>query len=549
MRYLDFHNDFEMKTYFTVVGILLLLFSGCTADVATIAYQIIPEPQQISYKNGFYTLNENPTIAFPKTLANEAVLLEEWLTEDFSRTCDLLVDKQKGDITLLLEESVLPEQQEGYELEINARGVLIKANSSTGIMYGIQSLRQIIRKKGKEWTIQMGRIIDYPAFPWRAFMLDEGRYFKGKEVVFDLLEEMVALKMNKFHWHLTDDQGWRIEIKKYPLLTTVGAFRDSSEINHFHSNVFDGKPHGGFYTQEEIREIVDFAEKRHIQIVPEIEMPGHATAAIAAYPWLGTSGKTVDVSPLFGVHYDVYNVAGTRILQFFEDVFDEVISLFPGEVIHIGGDEVRYDQWKSSLMIQKYMEEQQLETPAELQVFFTNTISRLLASKGKRMMGWNEITGAKLHEYQPSEDTRNQQTLDPQSIVHFWKGDPDLIRETTEKGYAIVNSYHAYTYLDYDYTSIPLEKAYSFSPIPEGLREGKEKQVLGLGCQMWGEFIPTVESMNKKIFPRIAAYAETGWSNPKEKNYARFRQSLQPMLDRWRSKGIIYGDFEATVNE
>jgi hexosaminidase len=538
-----------MKTHVAFVGIFLFLLAGCTADVEISAYQIIPEPQQISYKNGFYTLKENPTIAFPKTLANEAVLLEKWLTEDFSLTCDLLVEKQNGDITLLLDESILPDQPEGHEIEINGRGIFIKANNQAGIMYGIQTLRQIIRKKEKEWTIQMGTIIDYPTFSWRAFMLDEGRYFKGKEVVFDLMEEMVALKMNKFHWHLTDDQGWRIEIKKYPLLTTVGAFRDSSEINHFHSNVFDGKPHGGFYTQEDIKEIVDFAAKRQIQIVPEIEMPGHATAAIAAYPWLGTSGKTVKVSPIFGVHYDVYNVVGTRVLQFFEDVLDEVISLFPGEVIHIGGDEVRYDQWKASLMVQKYMEEKQLETPAELQVYFTNTISRLLASKGKRMMGWNEITGAKLHEYQPSEDTQSQQILEPQSIVHFWKGDPDLIRQTTEKGYDIVNSYHSYTYLDYDYTSIPLEKAYLFTPIPEGLGAEKEKFVLGLGCQMWGEFIPTVESMNKKIFPRIAAYAETGWSNPQEKDFARFRQSLQPMLDRWTAKGIIYGDFESAVNE
>lgn len=290
-------------------------------------------------------------------------------------------------------------------------------------------------------------------------MLDEGRYFKGKEVVFRLLDQMALLKMNTFHWHLTEDQGWRIEIKKYPLLTEIGSCRDSSEINHFHSNIFDGKPHCGYYTQEEIKEVIAYAGKHHINIVPEIEMPGHASAAIAAYPWLGTTGRQIKVQPAFGVHYDIYNITDPRVLQFQEDVLDEVIALFPGPVIHIGGDEIRYNQWKDSPKVQAYMKENKIRTPAELQVSFTNHISNMLAGKGRRMMGWNDITGDILHEYQDGTDSAgNDQSLNKSAIVQFWKGDPKLINQSLEKGYDIVNSYHEYTYLDYDYDNIPLEK-------------------------------------------------------------------------------------------
>lgn len=529
-----------MKSFRFLIITCLPLLCGCNEQVPVRRYHVIPEPQQITYGDGNCRLDKKVTIAFPQVLANEAVLLEEWLKNGFSLQPELLADKNKGTIALSLDESVLPGKPEGYLLEIKSKGIQIRANSSAGVLNGVQTLRQIIRKEGNRWLVQNGSVTDYPAFSWRSFMLDEARYFKGKEVVFGLLEEMAALKMNVFHWHLTDDQGWRIEIKKYPKLTEIGAFRDSSEINHFHSNIFDGKPHGGFYMQEDIKEIVDFAASRHIRVIPEIEMPGHASAAIAAYPWLGSGGKQISVPAKFGVHYDVYNVAGPRVLQFLEDVLDEVITLFPDSVIHIGGDEVKYDQWKASPMIQAYIKEHKLRTPAELQVFFTNNISRLLASKGRRMMGWNEITGAKLHEYQSAEDTGMEQALEPGSIVQFWKGDTELMKQTVQNGYRVVNSYHIFTYLDYNYKSIPLEKAYSFNPVPEGLTPEQEKLVLGLGCQMWGEFIPAVEDMNRQVYPRIAAYAECGWSGEALKDFERFTQSLVLYRKRWDNVGIVY---------
>lgn len=537
-----------MKTNFLVTFLFLFLCACQNPPIEE--YAVIPQPAAIAYTPGLIKLNSEPVVSYSAELANEAQLLQSYLTSDFSLNAGLQEGEGKGDINLQIDPSVLPDKKEGYILDATSGKIVIKSATPAGVLNGIQTLRQVIKKREGKLTVQKAIVTDYPAFSWRAFMLDEGRYFKGKEVVCKLLDHMAELKMNTFHWHLTNDQGWRIEIKKYPKLTEVGAFRDSSEINHFGSNVYDGKIHGGFYTQEDIKEIVDYAAKRHITIVPEVSMPGHASAAIASYPWLGTSGKPIRVPGKFGVHYEVFKVSDPKVMEFFDDVTNEVIALFPGSVFHIGGDEVKYDQWKASPEIRGYMKQKNLKTPAELQVYFTNEISNMLASKGKKMMGWNEITGAKLHEYQSAEDTEEvKQQLAPGTIVHFWKGDTALIRETIVKGYDIVNSFHEYTYLDYTYESIPLEKAYTFNPVPEGLTDEQKKHVLGLGCQMWGEFIPTVESMNLKIYPRLAAFAEVGWTESGNKNFKRFQNALIFKENKWSEEGIVSGTMILAENE
>lgn len=488
--------------------------------------RLIPQPVEIQMQSGTFKLPELLSISCPQGLTQEASLLENYLQE-LKIKGEVRSDIPAATIQLSLSDAVLPAHKEGYMLQISNRNIQIKASSAAGIFYGIQTLRQLFLKYPDRKLPQM-TVTDYPNFSWRAFMLDEARYFKGKEVVCRLLDQMAYLKMNTFHWHLTDDQGWRIEIKKYPKLTEVGSYRDSSEINHFESDVFDGKPHSGFYTQKEIKEIIEYARERHINIVPEIEMPGHASAAIASYPWLGTKNDPISVPGKFGVHYNVYNVVDPKVLDALKDILAEVIELFPSPVIHIGGDEVKYNQWKESSEVQAYMQKHGLQTPAELQVHFTNGISNWLSSQGKRMMGWNEITGSKLHEYQSSTDTAVQnEKLAKNAIVHCWKGDYSLIKEAIENGYDIVNAYHEYTYLDYDYKKIPLEKAYHFNPVPEGLTEEQRAHVLGVSCQMWGEFIPTVESMDKLLFPRIAAYAETGWSLKKNKDFLKFSEVLE----------------------
>lgn len=373
-------------------------------------------------------------------------------------------------------------------------------------------------------------------------MLDEGRYFKGEQVVKQILDQMALLKMNVFHWHLTDDQGWRIEIRKYPLLTKVGSKRDSTQTgvwpSGWKSNVYDGVPHEGYYTQQQIKDIVRYAADRHITIVPEIEMPGHASAAIAAYPYLGADNKPIKVPVKFGVQYNVFNVADPKVERFIENVLDEVLDLFPSNVIHIGGDEVRYDQWKNSAQVQAYLKEHGLGSPADLQVSFTNNISHWLEAKHRRMMGWNEILGGKVHDYNQGEAAG--QKLSQTAIVQFWVGDTSLVSHAVAEGYDIVNSLSDFTYLDYDDKAIGLEKAYSFDPIPAGLPAKDTVKILGLGCQMWGEWIPTVDKMNEHIYPRIAAYAETGWTSRENKSYSKFTGRLQAMEEYWTSQGIHF---------
>ena len=528
-----------MKQIYWFITACLLLCVSCKERPIQ-PFSVLPNPQSVEYVSGVIELDNDLRVAYADGLENEAEMLAYYLKNDFKISAT--VEKgNKADIVLALDASVMDGQKEGYVLDMKGRNIVIKSPDAHGVMNGIQTLRQAVSEEAGEVFVQKALVSDAPAFGWRAFMLDEGRHFKGKQVVCDLLDRMAEMKMNVFHWHLTDDQGWRIEIKKYPKLTEVGAYRDSTEINHFGSNIFDGKPHGGFYTQQEIQEIVKYAADRHITIVPEIEMPGHGSAAVAAYSWLGTSGKEIKVPCKFGVQYNAYNVADPKVLQFLEDVIDEVIALFPSPVVHIGGDEVRYDPWKSSAQVKAYMKKNKIDSYAGLQVHFTNNISNLLASKNKRMMGWNEITGEKVNDYQRDGSGEAKRKLAPNTIVHFWKGNPELITKTIKDGYDIVNSYHVYTYLDYSYKSIPLEKAYKFNPVPEGLTEAEQKKVLGMGCQMWGEFIPTAENMYSKVFPRIAAYAENSWCGEQYKDYDRFLKTLDKFLVRWSELGIEYG--------
>ncbi|WP_254712598.1 beta-N-acetylhexosaminidase [Polaribacter haliotis] len=373
-------------------------------------------------------------------------------------------------------------------------------------------------------------------------MLDESRYFHGEEFVKMILDEMARLKMNVFHWHLTDDAGWRIEIKKYPKLTEIGSKRKDTEIGSWGSNKTSGESHSGFYTQEQIKNIVSFATERHITIVPEFEMPGHSSAAIAAYTWLGTAGKAIEVPVKFGRHFDNYDVTKPKVVQFIKDVLSEMFALFPSDVIHIGGDEVGYKVWEESPHVQKYMKKNGLKTPADLQISFTNDISKFIKQKGKRMMGWNEIMGANIHKgFEEKQNDKDAETeLAKNVIVHFWKGDIDLATKAAEKGYGIVNSLHSNTYLDYSYKSINLEKAYNFNPIPKGLNIKYHENVYGLGCQMWSEWTPKNSDVEYQTFPRIAAYAEVGWTNLENKNFTDFKQRLKKIKQYWDEKNINY---------
>ena len=505
--------------------LLFFLIIGCNQsnDIS-----VDPETHLLPYPNQIF-LQEN-TINLGEGLNVSDGIYSSYLKEQ------LLLNNIPNDkgVKVIFEKSKLDTLgDEGYRLIAKNNKISILSNTKAGIFYAIQTLIQL----AKLGVVQELEIIDKPQFKWRAYMLDEGRYFQGKEVVKTILNEMAHLKMNVFHWHLTDDAGWRIEIKKYPLLTQIGSKRDSTQINYqgkkWGSEVFDGVPHEGFYTQDDIKEIVAYAENLNITIVPEIAMPGHASAAIASYPFLGSSTQPIKVPERFGVGEVIFNPASPKTITFIQDVLKEVSDLFPGDIIHIGGDEAKYDSWKTNEDVKALMKKNQLQNYSDVQVHFTNNVSDYINSVlGKRMMGWNEIMGNNLHNWGNNDDNATTK-LSKNAIIHFWKGGLENLKIAIDAGHDLVNSDHNYTYLDYTYEQINLNKAYSFNPIPDGFTKEEAEQILGLGTQMWGEWTPTEKEVYSQTFPRIAAYAETGWTLTNNKNYKRFKAALIALFKKW----------------
>ncbi|MBD0830853.1 beta-N-acetylhexosaminidase [Aestuariibaculum sediminum] len=519
-----------------------------------------------SEKNKTFTASEISLLPKPTelTLGIESFAIEDGIdiayeNDDQKAAAEILKDgwQKKTGYELELTESSRAEivfktdknlKSEAYKLVVTPKQITITSGSKSGAFYAVQTINQLLaeelyaEKNTVKWLIPSVEINDSPRFKWRAYMLDDSRYFHGEEFVKQMLDQMASMKMNILHWHLVDDAGWRLEIKKYPLLTEVGAFRKDSEIGTWKSGKTSGEPHGGFYTQEQIKDIVAYAADRNITIVPEFEMPGHSSAAIASYTWLGTKGEDIDVPVKFGRHYDNYDVTKPEVIQFVKDVLLEIFELFPSEVIHIGGDEVPYEVWETAPHVQKYMKENNIPTPADLQIHFVNNISQFMQKHGRRMMGWNEIMGKKLHfDFEEKKDDKEAETeLAKNVIVHFWKGDINLLTEAASKGYGIVNSWHKFTYLDYKYKGIPVEKAYNFNPIPEGLDEKYHENIYGLGCQMWSEWTPTNDDVEYQTFPRIAAYAEVGWTTQENKDFDSFKIALSKKQKEWDSLGINY---------
>ncbi|SHJ32257.1 hexosaminidase [Arenibacter nanhaiticus] len=532
--------------------ILVLTVLSCTEKNKTFSaseISILPKPVSLVLAEGSFAFKDGLTISTTsKEQQNASNDLKSFINKETGFNLELT--ENSGSVNFEKADNLAPE---AYELIATPENITIKANDDAGYFYGVQTLKQLFSKEVSEETKEPQYLVpsvtikDNPRFKWRAYMLDESRYFQGEAFVKQMLDQMALLKMNVFHWHLVDDAGWRIEIKKYPLLTEVGAFRTDSEIETWKSGKTSGEPHGGFYTQEQIKDIVAYAAERNITVVPEIEMPGHSSAAIAAYTWLGTAGVDIDVPVQFGRLYDNYDVTKPEVIQFIKDVLLEVFELFPSEVIHIGGDEVGYKVWEESKHVQKYMKENNINTPADLQIQFTNNISKFIEEHGRRMMGWNEIMGKNIHKgFEEKKDDKEAETeLAKNVVVHFWKGDLALAQDAAKKGYGIVNSLHSNTYLDYSHESISLEKAYSFDPIPEGLEEQYHENIYGLGCQMWTEWTPTNLDVERQTFPRIAAYAEVGWTPLENKDFESFKVALKKMQEHWKALGINYYEDKA----
>ncbi len=536
--------------------VLLLLFAmlqlTCVvgAEAANSLFPIIPQPQQVESLSGRpFRVTAETVIRYSCATAHQPA---EMLAEALRPATGYALPVEPGQagagvILLVKDDADVPLGEEGYALRADSSGVVIRAPGAAGLFYGGQTLRQLLpaeifqrqARGGIAWDVPAVEIRDWPRFPWRSFMLDVARNFKSVDTVKMLLEQMAIHKMNRFHWHLTDDQGWRLEIKKYPNLTEVGSKRKDTQIGGWKTPKYTGSPHEGYYTQDEVREIVKFAADRHIMVIPEIGMPGHATAALAAYPEFRCPEQRVpEVSYTFGKKPYVYNVADEKLYPFISGVIDEVAALFPGTVIHIGGDEVDHRHWTACKQIGALMERENLKTYSDVQVYFTNRLVDMIQAKKRRVMGWNEITGDLVHN---STGARAERKLAKTAVVQFWKGSSELLRSAIESGYDCVNSTHSSTYLDYTYGKIPVRRAYDFNPIPGGLEAEFHDKVIGFGCQMWGEFIHDDARMEYRAFPRFCAYGEVGWTQPEQKDFNDFRCRLEEThLKRLDYQGIRY---------
>ncbi|MFA6701220.1 MAG: beta-N-acetylhexosaminidase [Dysgonamonadaceae bacterium] len=525
-----------MNYRFILVAIIILLFTSNVNLNAQLDLPILPKPREVVSTGDYAKLNKN----FNIYIDSKSELDKQYVSSIFYELGfnTYFTGKENANLVISIDKKA-SDNVEGYILKIQDKSknqIKVSAPTKSGALYAIQTLRQIIKTTNGVFSVPECTIKDEPAFPWRAYMQDESRHFQGMTTVKLLLDEMARLKMNTFHWHLVDDQGWRIEIKQYPKLTEVGSKRDFSD-GGLTAAQWDEKYPGRkmYYTQDDIKEIISYADNRGIRIIPEIEVPGHASASIFAYPWLGATSSKEGI----GLWGDLYNVTDPKVEEFIRNVLDEVVALFPSKIVHIGGDEANYTHWQNNPQIVEFMKANNIPTHSDLQVWSINRFSKYLASKGSRMIGWNEITGDNIRGEAHIQASQSE-SLAPGTIVQFWDGDISLVNKAIEKGYDVVNSNRLFTYLDYPYSSISFEKAYSFNPIPEGLKKEDENKIFGTGCQMWGEYTPTKDRLYFQIFPRLAAYAECGWTQHKDKNYTDFRKRYNTTIEPiWKEKDYL----------
>jgi len=403
--------------------------------------------------------------------------------------------------------------EEGYQLSVSSEQVRVTARKPAGAFYGVQTLRQLLDNAKRSFPAV--EITDVPRFKHRGLLLDVCRHFRDKEFVKRYIDLLAYHKMNVLHWHLTEDQGWRIEIKKYPKLTEAGAWRDDGK----------GGRYGGFYTQDDIREVVDYARSRFITVIPEIEMPGHAVAALASYPELSCTGGPFTVATKWGVFDDVYCAGNDKVIEFNQDVLDEVLALFPSEFIHIGGDECPKKRWQACEKCQARIKSHKLKDEHELQSWFVRQMDKYLESKGRRLVGWDEIL---------------EGGLAPGATVQSWRGMEGAVAAATS-GHDTVVSPTSHCYLDYRYDRTPVEKSYSFDPIPPQLTPEQAKHILGIEGCMWAERTPEPADTDRQVWPRLCALSEVAWSSPDGRNWEEFSLRLAPHLDRLRAMGVKPG--------
>jgi hexosaminidase len=447
-------------------------------------------------------------------------------------------------------DSIAISQNEAYSLVVTPKRINITGHDEAGVFYGLQSLIQLLRPSNGKITVESCTIQDHPRFGYRGMLLDVSRHFFAVDNIKKWIDMLALYKVNTFHWHLTDDQGWRIEIKKYPLLQSISAYRDETIIGHKRDSphLFDGKRYGGYYTQEEIKDIVKYAEERHISVIPEIEMPGHALAALAAYPQLGCTGGPYKTAAYWGIFDDVYCAGNDETFTFLQNVLDEVLPLFPSKYIHIGGDECPKTKWKTCPKCQKRIKDEHLKDEHELQSYFIGRMEKYLNSKGRQIIGWDEIL---------------EGGLTPGATVMSWTGEDGGIAAAKQHHNAIMTP-EKYVYLDY-YQSLypdepiaaggytPLSKTYNYEPVTKALSAGEAQYIKGVQANAWSEYLPSAARAERQWFPRILALAEVAWSAKENKNYDGFLRRLryeQPMLTKLNINAAnTFDEITDSVNE
>jgi len=497
---------------------------------------IIPKPVEVEFKNDVFQLSKETVILRDVECEKLADQLREVIFDFHHLKLSMNSIKKKNSANSIILK-IIPESlhsEEAYRLYVNTKNVEIHSSNLKGIFYGIQSLKQLLFQGIKIPCLTMN---DYPRFSWRGFMLDEARHFFGIEEVKKILDVMALLKFNIFHWHLTDDQGWRIEIKKYPLLMEISSKRNGtstdkrklmSDLQKDKSKI-DLVPVSGFYTQDEIKEIINYAKERFITIIPEIDFPGHVQAVLAAYPELSCSGGPFEVSKNFGVHKDVFCIGKEEVFTFSKNVFKEIMELFPSSIIHTGGDEVPIRRYKKCSHCQSRMKKEGLNNEKQLQSYYTSKIGEYLEENGHILMGWNEILNEHLCE---------------KAICQFWAGDFNLTIDHIKKGRKTIMSDMRYVYLNYPYKLTSLRKTYDYEPIPDELINYNKANILGIEACLWSEYVKNVEILEYQIFPRLIAIAEIGWTLKENKNIKFFEQRLQTFLRILEYQNINYAENE-----
>lgn len=508
--------------FFSLIVVVLFL-SGCNsltvrnAEIEATPLTLIPLPvESNSHASSIFHVYENDLITCDSVFINEAHYLADQLKMGESRP-KLGIPAHPSAIIRLVYDSKI-NTEEGYELSVSASEITIRAFSPKGAFYGIQTLMQL------EYTGQASpenthsflhaEIIDQPRFSHRGLLLDCCRHFMETDFIKRYIDLLARYKMNVFHWHLTEDQGWRFESHRYPLLTEVGAWRKTE----------DGQFYGGFYSKEEMREVVNYAAERHITVIPEIELPGHSSAAIASYPWLSCTGDTIPVETEWGVFKDIYCAGSDTTLRFLETILDEVIEIFPSEIIHIGGDEAPKIRWEQCEKCQKRIQNEGLKDEHELQSWMISHFANYLKARKRRLIGWDEILDG---------------GLPAGCLVQSWRGTEGGVT-AAKLGQDAVMSPTSHAYFDYDVKAIDLEKVYSFEPVPEELSTDEARHIIGGECNMWSERAPQ-HSIDSKVFPRILAMAEVLWSPAERRDFAAFKQRVNREYPRLDALGVEYG--------